>query len=70
LKDIKDHSAFAYALFDGLTSATDEQGLIQVTRLADRIQVLVPKITQRMWHYEQFPQKLIQGDTFPIARKQ
>jgi len=70
LEGYENHGVFTYAVLDGLANASDDNGLIQVTTLADRIQNLVPDITKKRWGYEQFPMRLIQGETFPIARKQ
>jgi WD40 repeat protein len=70
LEGYKDHGVFTYALLDGLASAVDSKGLIQVSTLADYIEEIVPNITRQRWGYEQFPMRLIQGQTFPIARKQ
>ncbi len=70
LEGYENHGVFTNAVLDGLSNAFDGNGLIQVTTLADRIQNLVPDITKKRWGYEQFPMRLIQGETFPIARKQ
>ena len=33
------------------------------------IQLEVPKITSEKFHYEQFPQKYLNGDDFPIGER-
>jgi uncharacterized caspase-like protein len=70
LEGYQGHGVFTYAVLDGLSTAFDSVGLIQVTTLADHVERLVPDITQQRWGYEQFPMRLITGQTFPIARKQ
>jgi uncharacterized caspase-like protein len=69
LEGYKDHGVFTFAVLDGLSTEADVDGLIQVSKLADHIQSLVPEITSKRWGYEQFPMRLIQGQSFPIARK-
>ncbi len=69
LEGYKDHGVFTFAVLDGLSTEADAEGLIQVSKLADHIQSLVPEITSKRWGYEQFPMRLIQGQSFPIARK-
>ena len=69
LEGYKDHGVFTFAVLDGLSTEADADGLIQVSKLADHIQSLVPEITSKSWGYEQFPMRLIQGQSFPIARK-
>ena len=70
LEGYQGHGVFTYAVLDALSTAADRNGLIQVTTLADRVEELVPAITKERWTYEQFPMRLIEGQTFPIARKQ
>jgi uncharacterized caspase-like protein len=63
------HGVFTYALLEGLSTAADDRGFIQVSRLADFIGDEVPKITKKQWGYEQDPWIDITGRTFAIARK-
>jgi hypothetical protein len=70
LEGYENHGVFTYAFLQGLVSAFDSDGLVQVTTLAERIEQLVPDITSKRWGYEQFPVHSLQGHTFPIARKQ
>lgn len=70
LEGYQGHGVFTYAVLDALSTAFDQSGLIQVSTLADRVEELVPQITRDRWQYEQFPMRLIQGQTFPIARRQ
>jgi hypothetical protein len=69
LEGYNGHGVFTYAVLEGLSKATDAQGLVEVTVLADYVGDLVPKITTERWHYEQIPMWIFQGQTFPIARK-
>ena len=69
LEGYQHHGVFTYALLEGLSKAADDQGQIQVSRLADFIGSLVPEITKKQWGYEQTPTLEIRGQTFPIARK-
>jgi len=70
LEGYQGHGVFTYAVLDALSTAVDKNGLVQVSTLADRVEELVPQITREQWNYEQFPMRLIQGQTFPVARKQ
>ena len=70
LEGVEGHGVFTYAVLDSLTNAFDSDGLIQVGLLADRVEKMVPEITLKRFQYEQFPMRLIEGQTFPIARKQ
>lgn len=69
LEGYNGHSVLVAALLDGLSQATDSQGLVQVSRLGDFVTDSVPKITKDRWHYVQTPQWFFQGPTFAIARK-
>ena len=66
----RERGVFTFAILEGLTNAADSQGLIQISTLADRVEERVPQITRERWGVEQFPMRLIEGQTFPIARKQ
>ncbi len=70
LEGYQNHGVFTYAVLDALSTAVDSKGLVQVTTLADRVEELVPDITRQRWGIEQFPMRLITGQTFPVARKQ
>jgi uncharacterized caspase-like protein len=68
--EYRGHGLFTFAVLEALSEAADEKGLIQVSLLADRVEDLVPAIAKQRWGVEQFPMKLLTGQTFPIARKQ
>lgn len=70
LEGYQGHGVFTYAVLEALSTAVDKNGLVQVSTLADRVEELVPQITRERWNYEQFPMRSIQGQTFPVARKQ
>jgi Caspase domain/WD domain, G-beta repeat len=70
LEGYQNHGVFTYAFLEGLTKAADDQGFIQVSRLADYLEDRVPEITKQRWGYEQFPMSELAGQTFPVARKQ
>jgi WD40 repeat protein len=70
LEGYDNHGVFTSALLEGLITAVDKAGLIQVSTLADYVEERVPAITRQRWGYEQFPMRLITGQTFPIAKKQ
>jgi dipeptidyl aminopeptidase/acylaminoacyl peptidase len=70
MEGYREHGVFTYALLEGLSQTPpDEQGFIEVSKLADFVEDLVPKITMEKWHYEQFPMRDLKGQTFPIARR-
>jgi hypothetical protein len=69
LEGYQGHGVFTYALLEGLSKAASDNELIEVSRLADYIEDVVPKITKARWGYEQFPMRDLKGQTFPIARK-
>jgi WD40 repeat protein len=69
LEGYQHHGVFTAAFLEGLAKAGDEQGQIQVGRLADFVGNRVPEITRTQWGYEQVPTLEIKGQTFPIARK-
>lgn len=69
LEGYQNHGVFTFALLEGLSKAADEQGFIQVSRLADYIENRVPEITKQRWGYKQFPMSELAGQTFAIARK-
>ncbi len=69
LEGYQNHGVFTFAFLEGLSKASDEQGFIQVSRLADYIEDRVPEITKQRWGYEQFPMSVLAGQTFPVARR-
>jgi WD40 repeat protein len=69
LEGFQNHGVFTAAFLEGLVKAADDQGRIQVGKLADFIGDRVPEITLKQFGYEQTPMLEITGQTFPIARR-
>jgi len=66
------HGVFTDAILRGLGGAAkaNERGEINTGALAEFIEEEVPRITQRLWKYEQFPWREMHGQTFPIGSVQ
>lgn len=64
------HGAFTFALLEGLGGKADRNasGTVEVRELADYVEELVPKITEKSG-YEQVPFISTQGISFPLASK-
>ena len=60
------HGVFTDALLLGLSGGAkaNDRGEINTGALADFIEEEVPRITQRLWKYEQFPWREMHGQTF------
>ena len=69
LEGYQNHGVYTFAFLEGLSKAADDNGFIQVSRLADYLETRVPEITRQRWGYEQFPMRELAGQTFPIARR-
>ena len=60
---------FTYALLEGLGAADrNDNGLIEVSELADYILEQVPKLSERLFKLRQVPQRNMWGDNFAIAK--
>ncbi|MBX9637654.1 MAG: caspase family protein [Nitrosomonas sp.] len=73
LEGYNEHGVFTWALLEGLKGHASRQGSndgsISLDELADYMSEQVPKITLQKWGFEQFPMRLMHGDSFPIACK-
>jgi hypothetical protein len=71
LEGYEGHGVFTYAVLEGLRKAdSGNNGLVEVSELADFVEALVPRITIERWKYEQFPMRDLKGQSFPISRRQ
>jgi len=61
---------FTGALIRGLEGAADSNrnGLVEVGELAIYVEDEVPRVTRRLFNYEQFPMHDTKGQNFPISR--
>ena len=59
------------ALIRGLqgTADTSRNGLVEVGELADFVEAEVARVSLKLFNYEQFPMRDIQGQNFPVSRK-
>ena len=59
------------ALIRGLQGAADtsRNGLVEVGELADFVEAEVARVSLKLFNYEQFPMRDIQGQNFPVSRK-
>lgn len=61
---------FTGALIRGLQGAADrDNGLVEISELADYVEAEVARISLQMFNYEQFPVRDTQGQNFPVSRK-
>lgn len=68
LEGYKNHGVFTYAVLDSFSKAYfGNDKILTVTSLASFVEKEVPKITSEKFHYEQFPQKYLNGNDFPIG---
>jgi hypothetical protein len=71
LEGYKGHGVFTAALLEGLGPSADRNhdGLVDIFELAAFIGGEVPRITKKVFHYEQFPMSRLDviGEAFPIA---
>jgi hypothetical protein len=71
LEGYNGHGVFTAALLKGLGPAADRDhdGYVDVGELADFVASEVPRITNEIFHYEQFPMSHldVKGKAFPIA---
>jgi len=70
LEGYKNHGVFTYTVLEAFDKAYfGDNKTLTVTSLAAFVQMSVPKITKEQFHYEQVPQKYLNGDLFPIGIK-
>lgn len=65
------HGIYTDALIRGLqgTADTSRNGLVEVGELADFVEAEVARVSLKLFNYEQFPMRDIQGQNFPVSRK-
>jgi Bacterial SH3 domain/Caspase domain len=64
------HGVFTYALLDALEHAdVNNDGMIEVSELADYIDQKVPDISFEAFKLRQIPQRSIVGNNFPLTNK-
>lgn len=66
----KQHGIYAGALIRGLQGAPDKNnnGLVEVDKLADYVETEVARVSLELFKYEQFPMRDTQGHNFPVSR--
>ena len=66
------HGVLSYALLEGLRGAAnrDKDKYIDIDEISKYVTGRVPEITLELWGFEQFPQRSLQGMSFPIASAQ
>ena len=70
LEGYKNHGVFTYSVLEAFSKAYfGDDTTLSVSALASYIENNVPKITNEKFHYEQFPQKYLNGTDFPIGMK-
>jgi len=70
LEGYKNHGVFTYSVLQAFKKAYfGNDKTLTVTSLASFIEKTVPQITKEKFHYEQFPQKYLNGNDFPIGMK-
>ncbi len=70
LEGYKNHGVFTYTVLDAFDKAYfGNNQTLTVTSLASFVEQEVPKITLEKFLYEQFPQKYLNGNDFPIGMK-
>ncbi len=71
LEGYQGHGVFSFVLLEGLKGEADRQGnrnrRVSVTELAEYLGEEVPRITQMLWGYEQFPTRELSGRSFPLT---
>lgn len=70
LEGYQNHGVFTYSVLQAFDNAYfGNDTTLTVTSLASFIEKTVPQITKEKFHYEQFPQKYLNGNDFPIGMK-
>jgi uncharacterized caspase-like protein len=70
LEGYKNHGVFTYSVLDAFNKAYfGDDKTLSITSLASFVENNVPKITKEKFHYEQFPQKYLNGTDFPIGMR-
>ncbi|WP_256091511.1 caspase family protein [Candidatus Thiosymbion oneisti] len=71
LEGLDGHGVFTHVLLEGLRGQADLLGndnrTIETSELADYLEEEVPRISHRVWRYEQHPMRDLQGQSFPIG---
>lgn len=70
LEGYKGHGVFTYSVLQAFDRAYfGDDKILTVTSLSSFVEKTVPEITKEEFHYEQFPQKYLNGNDFPIGLK-
>jgi len=70
LEGYRGHGVFTYALLDALARAdVNNNGMIEVSELADYIDQRVPDLSFEAFKLRQIPQRSIVGNNFPLTRR-
>ncbi len=71
LEGLEGHGVFTYVLLEGLKGRADVLGnrdwAIETAELANYLENEVPRLSRKVWKYEQYPMQNIQGQSFPIG---
>ncbi len=74
LEGLEGHGVFTHVLLEGLGGRADllgdRDGTIETGELADYLEDEVPRMSLRLWQYEQFPMHDLRGQSFPIGLRQ
>lgn len=64
------HGVFTFAILDALARGdTNSNGLIELAKLIQHVDGVVPAITERRWGARQFPQTNMVGSNFSLIRQ-
>jgi hypothetical protein len=70
IEGYKNHGVFTFSVLDAFDNAYfGDKKILNILTLALYVETMVPKITKEKFHYEQFPQKYLNGIDFPIGMK-
>ncbi len=73
LEGLDGHGVFTHVLLEGLRGRADLLGnrnhTIETGELADYLEEEVPRISRKVWGYEQHPMRDLQGQSFPIGQR-
>ena len=71
LEGYKEHGVFTYSILDAFDNAYfPGDNVLTVSALAAYVEKMVPRITKKVFNYEQVPEKYLSGKDFEIGERQ